>query len=63
MKSPDMATSHIEQIVHAAWFILPLLAMGGVVALGFVLWELRAHIKQKAQDHRRGRRKRLVQWL
>lgn len=55
-------STHLEQAVQAIWFILPWLAVGGVIALFLIFRELRENAKFN-KEHRRGRRKRMVHWL
>ena len=55
-------TSHLEHAVQAIWIILPWLAVGGIIAAVFVFRELRENARFN-KEHRRGKRKRLVQWM
>ena len=60
MTPAELATTHLDQAIPGIGVFLSWMIIGGAVVLFFIGMELRKRAKQK---ERRGRRKRLVQWL
>ena len=60
MTPAELAATNLDQTVPGMGVFLSWMILGGAVVLFFIGMELRKQAKQK---ERRGRRKRLVQWL
>ena len=60
MTPAELAATNLDQTVPGMGVFLSWMIIGGAVVLFFIGMELRKQAKQK---ERRGRRKRLVQWL